>query len=52
MWGDEIYIGKFLQVHRAALDEEEPVLDDGTPISRAPLAVTEEQSERIIKRMM
>jgi len=51
-WGDTIYIGLFLQKERPSLDQLEPVLDEGGPLSRRPLGLSEEQSQRIIKRMM
>jgi 2-oxoglutarate ferredoxin oxidoreductase subunit beta len=52
VWGDTIYIGLFLQKERPSLDQLEPVLDEGGPMSRRPLGLSEEQSQRIIKRMM
>ena len=52
MWGDEIYIGKFLHVQRPTLDDQEPVLEEGGPIAHRSVAITNEQSETIIKRMM
>lgn len=51
-WGDTIYIGLFLQKERPSLDQLEPVLDEGGPISRRPLGLNPEQAQRIIKRMM
>jgi 2-oxoglutarate ferredoxin oxidoreductase subunit beta len=51
-WGDTIYIGLFLQKERPSLDQLEPVLDEGGPISRRPLGLSSEQAQRIIKRMM
>jgi 2-oxoglutarate/2-oxoacid ferredoxin oxidoreductase subunit beta len=51
-WGDTIYIGLFLQKERPSLDRLEPVLDEGGPISRRPLGLNQEQTQRIIKRMM
>ena len=52
MWGDEIYIGKFLHVQRPTLDDQEPVLEEGGPIGHRSIAISNEQSEAIIKRMM
>jgi 2-oxoglutarate ferredoxin oxidoreductase subunit beta len=52
MWGDTIYIGLFLQKERPSLDQLEPVLEEGGPISRRPLGLSQEQAQRIIKRMM
>ena len=52
LWGDTIYIGLFLQKDLPSLDQLEPVLDEGGPMARREGAVTQEQSERIIKRMM
>ncbi len=51
-WGDTIYTGVFYQVRRPSLDELEPVLEDGTPMSARSEAVTQEQAGRIIQRMM
>lgn len=52
LWGDTIYIGKFLQKDQPSLDQLEPVLDEGGPMARREVGVSQEQSERIIKRMM
>ena len=52
LWGDEIYIGLFLQKDLPSLDQLEPVLDEGGPMARREGGVNQEQSERIIKRMM
>ena len=52
LWGDTIYTGLFYQKKRPTLDELEPVLEEGGPISRRDALVTKEQSDRIIKRMM
>ncbi len=51
-WGDTIYTGLFLQREQVTLEEQEPVLDEGGPLSFRPVAVTPEQSDRIIQRMM
>ncbi len=50
-WGDEIYIGKFFQTARPALGDLEPVLEEGGPIGRRPIAITDEQAEGVIQRM-
>jgi 2-oxoglutarate ferredoxin oxidoreductase subunit beta len=52
LWGDEIYIGLFLKVDRPSLDQLEPVLDSGEPIAHREPALTKEQAQRILKRMM
>jgi 2-oxoglutarate ferredoxin oxidoreductase subunit beta len=52
LWGDEIYIGLFLEVDRPSLDQLEPVLDSGVPIAHRDPALTKEQSQKILKRMM
>ena len=52
LWGDEIYIGLFLKVERPTLDQLEPVLDSGEPIAHREPALTKEQAQRILKRMM
>ena len=53
IWGDTIYTGLFLQVKdRPSLDAAEPVLAEGGPISSRSEALTKEQGDRIISRMM
>jgi 2-oxoglutarate ferredoxin oxidoreductase subunit beta len=52
MWGDTIYTGLFLQIERPTLEASEPVLEQGGPMAHRPLGISEEQSQRIIKRMM
>jgi 2-oxoglutarate ferredoxin oxidoreductase subunit beta len=52
VWGDEIYIGLFLDVRRPTLDELEPVLEEGGPLAHREVALTREQSNRVIKKMM
>ena len=51
VWGDTIYIGVFLQKKEPTLGEMEPVLEDG-PLAHRPLGLTQEQAQKIIKRMM
>ena len=51
-WDDVIYTGLYYKRDDVpVLNEEEPVLEGG-PIARQPLALTEEQSKRLIERMM
>lgn len=52
IWGDEIYTGLFLEVDRPSLDQLEPVLDSGEPIAHREPAITKDQSQKILKRMM
>ena len=53
MWDDTIYTGLFLQIKDApTLDQQEPVHDDGGPLARHSLGLSQEQAERIFKRMM
>ncbi|MXW05703.1 MAG: 2-oxoacid ferredoxin oxidoreductase, partial [Gemmatimonadetes bacterium] len=53
IWGDEIYTGLFFQKKDApTLGDQEPVLDEGGAIARRDLGISQEQSGRIIKRMM
>ena len=52
LWGDTIYTGLFLQKREPTLDEQEPVLEEGGPLTFRPTALTKEQSARVIKRMM
>jgi 2-oxoglutarate ferredoxin oxidoreductase subunit beta len=52
VYGDKIYIGKFFEIDsKDSLTELEPVLRDG-PMAGRPLGLSDEQAERIIKRMM
>lgn len=51
LWGDEIYIGLFFQAERPPLDAREPVLEDGA-LARRPLGLTEEQTAKLLRRMM
>ena len=50
-FGDTIYTGLFFQKEAPTLDGSEPVLDE-KPLAHKPLGLTEEQSKRIIDRMM
>ncbi len=51
-WGEEIPIGLFYQdTSRPALDEMEPVLDNG-PMAHQPLGISKEQGDAIIQSMM
>ncbi len=52
LWGDEIYIGLFLQKEQPTLGQLEPVLDEGGPMAHRPLGLTKEQSQKIIQGMM
>jgi 2-oxoglutarate ferredoxin oxidoreductase subunit beta len=51
-WGDEIYIGLFHENDRPSLDSLEMVLDEGGPLGRRPLGLSEEQGKKLIGRMM
>jgi 2-oxoglutarate ferredoxin oxidoreductase subunit beta len=52
VWGDEIYIGLFLQKQTPTLTQLEPVLDEGGPIGRRKLGLSTDQSKKILTRMM
>ena len=52
MWGETIYTGLFLQIERPTLEASEPVLEQGGPMAHRPLGLSEEQFQKIIKRMM
>lgn len=53
VWGDTIYTGLFFQKKdMPTLDQREPVLHEGGPLSRRSLGLSQEQTQRIIKRMM
>ena len=50
-FGETIYTGLFFQKEAPTLDGSEPVLEE-QPLAHKPLGLTEEQSKRIIGRMM
>ena len=53
MWGDTIYTGLFLQItDTPTLGQREPILDEGTPLARRQLGLSQEQAQRIVERMM
>lgn len=52
IWGDTIYTGLFLQRFNKSLDQSEPVLDEGGPLSHRPLGLSSEQAQKILSRMM
>ena len=52
VWGDDIYIGCFFQKLAPSLHSLEGVLDEGGPLAHRELGITNEQAQRIIKRMM
>ena len=52
LWGDEIYIGLFLENDRPSLDSLEPVIADGVPLAHRPLGLSSEQASKLINRMM
>ncbi len=52
VWGDAIYTGVFLQMkHAPTLEQQEPVLNEGGPLSRRPLGLNREQAHKIVARM-
>ncbi len=51
VWGDTIYTGVVLKVERPTLGEQEPILDEGGPLSHRPLGLSDEQAEGILARM-
>lgn len=52
VWGDTIYTGLFYHVpNRDSLDEKEPVLE-GPPLAQRPLGLSQEQTDKLLKRMM
>ena len=52
VWGDDIYIGCFFQKLAPSLHKQEGVLDEGGPLAHRKLGISQEQAQRIIKRMM
>ena len=52
LWNDTIYIGLFFKKEAPTLGDAEPVLTEAGPLAFQPLGLSQEQAERIIKRMM
>ena len=52
LWGDTIYTGLFFQKDAPTLGQREPVLDEGSPMARRTLGLSQEQAQKIIDRMM
>ena len=50
-WGDTLYTGLFFEKDLASLTEVEPILREGGPIAKRPLALTEEQAGRLLARL-
>jgi 2-oxoglutarate ferredoxin oxidoreductase subunit beta len=51
-WGDTIYTGLFYRAEgKRSLDEKEPVLE-GPPLVHRPLGLTQEQADKLLKRML
>lgn len=50
-WGDTIYTGLFFEKELETLHGLEPVLADGGPIAKRPLALTDEQADRLRNRL-
>ena len=52
VWGDTIHTGVFYHyTDRNSLDDKEPVLE-GPPLAWRPLGLSQEQGEKLLKRMM
>ncbi len=53
VWDDTIYTGLFLQKkHTPTLEQQEPVLSQGGPLSQRPLGLSREQARKIVAGMM
>ena len=52
VFGDTIYTGVFFESDRAALEDVEPVLKEGGPLSRRELGLGKDEAQKIIDRMM
>ncbi len=52
VFGDTIYTGVFFESDRAALEDVEPVLKEGGPLSRRALGLDKSEAQKIIDRMM
>jgi len=52
VFGDTIYTGVFFESDRAALEDVEPVLKEGGPLSTRDLGLDKAEAQKIIDRMM
>ena len=53
VWGDVIYTGVFYETHEVSiLRRREPVLEDGGPLARRSLGLSQADSEKILNRML
>ncbi|MQG11136.1 MAG: 2-oxoacid:ferredoxin oxidoreductase subunit beta [SAR202 cluster bacterium] len=52
VFGDTIYTGVFYESDRSALEDVEPVLKEGGPLSMRPLGLGKKEAQNIIDRMM
>ena len=52
VFGDTIYTGVFFESDRPALEDVEPVLREGGPLSRRELGLDKDEAQKIISRMM
>ncbi|MDA1129413.1 MAG: 2-oxoacid:ferredoxin oxidoreductase subunit beta [Chloroflexi bacterium] len=52
MFGDTIYTGLFFESDRPSLEDVEPVLKTGGPLSTRELGLDKDQAQKIIDRMM
>ena len=52
-WGEEIPIGLFWKrTDLPALEDLEPVLDEGGPIAHRPLGIPEDQAKALIQELL
>jgi 2-oxoglutarate ferredoxin oxidoreductase subunit beta len=47
-WGDVIYSGLFFEKEAPTLGDQEPVLEDGGPLARRKLGLTEKQAAKVL----
>ena len=53
VWGAGSPTGLFFKPNaRLTLEEQEPVLDEGGPLAHRELGLSQEETERIVSRMM
>ena len=53
VWGDVIYTGVFFETQEVSiLRRREPVLEQGGPLARRPLGLSQAESEKILTRML
>jgi 2-oxoglutarate ferredoxin oxidoreductase subunit beta len=52
LWGDAIYTGLFFEAEQPTLSDGEPVLQESRPLAFRPPSLSDEDTDRLVQRMM